>query len=100
MFKYLHLDFPVSMGDYQYSQNPDQPIVVSAWYSPRERGLTNIQQYKAGRAKLLQMSYQDFENDIFNHFDGMLGSTRVLMHNETFSAITVNPLAPRLRLRI
>ena len=89
MFKYLHLDFPVSMGDYQYSQNPDQPIVVSAWYSPRERGLTNIQQYKAGRAKLLQMSYQDFENDIFNHFDGMLGPHGFDAQRD-FSAITVN----------
>jgi spermidine dehydrogenase len=89
MFKYLHLDFPVSMGGYQYSQNPDQPVVVSAWYSPRERGLTNIQQYKAGRAKLLQMSYQDFEDDIFNHFDGMLGPHGFDAQRD-FSAITLN----------
>ena len=89
MFKYLHLDFPVSMGDYQYSQSPDKPIVVSAWYSPTERGLTNIQQYKAGRAKLLQMSYQDFEADIFKHFDGMLGPHGFDAERD-FAAITLN----------
>jgi spermidine dehydrogenase len=32
-----------------------------------------MDQYRAGRAKLLEMSYQDFEDDIITHFDGMLG---------------------------
>ena len=72
-FQYLHLDFPVSLGRYQYPQRTDQPMVVSAWYSPREPGLPAKDQYRAGRAKLLQMSYEDFERDIFAHFDGMLG---------------------------
>ena len=89
MFKYLHLDFPVSMGDYRYSQSPDKPIVVSAWYSPTERGLTNMQQYKAGRAKMLQMSYTDFEDDIFKHFDGMLGPHGFDPERD-FAAITLN----------
>ncbi|MEP4149104.1 MAG: FAD-dependent oxidoreductase [Halioglobus sp.] len=88
-FKYLHLDFPVSMGNYQYSQSPDKPIVVSAWYSPTQRGLTNTQQYKAGRAKLLQMSYNDFEEDIFRHFDGMLGPHGFDAERD-FAAITLN----------
>jgi len=73
LFQYLHLDFPVSLGDYQYAQRPDQPIIVSAWHSPREPGLPAKDQYRAGRAKLLEMSYTDFERDIFRHFDGMLG---------------------------
>jgi len=64
MFQYLRLDFPVSLGDYQYAQNPDQPIVVTAWHSPREPGLAAKDQYRAGRAKLLQMSYEEFEQDI------------------------------------
>ena len=73
MFQYLGLDFPVSLGEYQYAQSPDQPIVVTAWHSPREPGLAAKDQYRAGRAKLLQMSYDDFEQDIVKHFDGMLG---------------------------
>ena len=72
-FQYLRLDFPVSLGDYEYAQNPDQPILVTAWHSPREPGLAAKDQYRAGRAKLLQMSFEDFEQDIVQHFDGMLG---------------------------
>ena len=73
MFKRMRLDFPVSMGAYHYAQNPDEPIVISAWYSPTARGLPNKEQYRAGRAQLLQMRYADFENDIYRHLDGMLG---------------------------
>jgi spermidine dehydrogenase len=72
-FKRLSLDFPVSMGDYHYSKGPDEPIVISAWYSPTTRGLPAKDQYRAGRAKLMQMSYDDFEKDIYSHLDGMLG---------------------------
>jgi len=73
MFQYLRLDFPVSLGRYQYPQRTDQPILVTAWHSPREPGLPAKDQYRAGRAKLLQMSFTDFEQDIVAHFDGMLG---------------------------
>jgi spermidine dehydrogenase len=73
MFKRLRLDYPVSMGEYHYSREPDDPVLVTAWYSPTARGLDNKAQYRAGRAKMLQLSYGDFESDIFSHFDGMLG---------------------------
>jgi spermidine dehydrogenase len=72
-FKRLFLDFPVSMGDYHYSKGPDEPIVISGWYSPTTRGLPAKDQYRAGRAKLMQMSYDDFEKDVYSHLDGMLG---------------------------
>ena len=72
-FKHMFLDFPVSMGDYHYSKSPDEPIVVSGWYSPTTRGLPARDQYRAGQAKLLQMSYDDFEQDFRAHLDGMLG---------------------------
>jgi spermidine dehydrogenase len=73
-FKRMFLDFPVSMGDYHYSKGPDEPIVISAWYSPTTRGLPAKDQYRAGAAKLMEMSYDDFEKDIYSHLDGMLGS--------------------------
>ncbi len=73
VFKRMSLDFPVSMGGYQYPQNPDEPMVVSAWHTPTVRGLPARDQYRAGRAKLLQMSYLDFEQNILSHFDAMLG---------------------------
>lgn len=72
-FKHLGLDFPVSMGDYHYPQSPDEPIMVSAWYSPTTRGLPARDQYRAGQRRLLHMRYADFEANIFSHLDGMLG---------------------------
>jgi spermidine dehydrogenase len=41
LFKHMRLDFPVSMGGYQYAQKPDEPVVISAWYSPTVRGHRN-----------------------------------------------------------
>ena len=72
-FKHLRLDFPVSMGDYRFSSNPDEPIVIHAWYSPTTRGLPAKYQYRAGQARLYGMTYGDFEENIFGHLDGMLG---------------------------
>ena len=88
-FKHMLLDFPVSMGDYQYSKSPDEPIVVSAWYSPTTRGLPAKDQYRAGQAKLLQMSYDDFEQDIQAHLDGMLGA-HGFDADRDIAAITLN----------
>ncbi len=88
-FKRLFLDFPVSMGNYHYSKGPDEPIVISAWYAPTTRGLPAKDQYRAGQAKLMQMSYDDFETDIFSHLDGMLGSHGFDAERE-IAGITVN----------
>jgi len=88
-FKHQFLDFPVSMGDYHYSKGPDEPIVISAWFSPTTRGLPAKDQYRAGRAKLMQMSYDDFEQDIYAHLDGMLGPYGFDAERE-IAAITLN----------
>jgi spermidine dehydrogenase len=88
-FKQMLLDFPVSMGDYHYSKGPDEPIVISAWYSPTTRGLPAKDQYRVGRAKLMEMSYDDFEQDIYSHLDGMLGPYGFDAERE-IAAITLN----------
>ena len=88
-FKQMFLDFPVSMGNYHYSKGPDEPIVISAWFSPTTRGLPAKDQYRAGRAKLMEMSYDNFEQDIFSHLDGMLGPYGFDAERE-IAAITLN----------
>jgi spermidine dehydrogenase len=88
-FKQMLLDFPVSMGDYHYSNGPDEPIVISAWFSPTTRGLPARDQYRAGLARLMEMSYDDFEQDIYSHLDGMLGPYGFDPEREV-AAITLN----------
>jgi spermidine dehydrogenase len=88
-FKQLELDFPVSIGDYKFSQNPDSPIAISAWYSPTVRGLPAREQYRAGRYKLLELSFADFEQDLQAHLNGMLGSYGFEFERD-IAAITLN----------
>ena len=89
VFKDMFLDFPVSMGDYHYSKGPDEPIVISGWHSPTTRDLPAKDQYRAGRAKLIQMSYDDFEQDIYSHLDSALGPYGFDAERE-IAAITLN----------
>lgn len=88
-FKHLFLDFPVSLGDYHYPRNPNEPIAISAWHSPTARGLSSKDQYRAGREKLMRMSFDDFENGIISHLDGMLGPHGFDAERE-IAAITLN----------
>jgi len=88
-FKMMFLDYPVSMGDYHYSKGPDEPVVISGWFSPTTRGLPAKDQYREGRTRLMQMSYDDFEQDIYSHLDGMLGPYGFDAERE-IAAITLN----------
>lgn len=67
------LDFPVSLGDYQYSQSPDEPIVAHMVHVPTEPGLSPQDQHRAGRYRLLNTSFEDFERELRDHLTGMLG---------------------------
>jgi spermidine dehydrogenase len=68
------MDFPVSMGGYQYTASPDQPVLVHGNYVPclPGSGLSSMQQHKAGSAQLLQMSFADFEEKIVGQLSGAL----------------------------
>jgi spermidine dehydrogenase len=91
LFKAFGLDFPVSMGDYKFSANPDEPIVVQGWYVPNVpgQGLTSRQQYDAGRQILYEKSFDQFESSIYEQFDGMLGDGGFDVERD-IAAITVN----------
>ncbi|MFT7174633.1 MAG: spermidine dehydrogenase, partial [Halioglobus sp.] len=68
------LDFPVSMGGYQFAQNPEQPIIVHGTYVPAlpDSGLTAIEQHKRGRGQLYEMAFADFEKKIVSQMSGAL----------------------------
>lgn len=68
------LDFPVSMGGYRYPSSPDEPTVLHGTFAPTfpDQGLNQRQQHRAGRARMLQMSFDDFEQGIIAQLDGAL----------------------------
>lgn len=68
------MDFPVSMGGYDYTSRSDQPTVLHGNWVPAvpDRGLSNIEQHKLGRHDLLETSFDDIEDKIISQLSGAL----------------------------
>ncbi len=68
------LDFPVSMGGYEFTDGPDQPTVLHGVYVPAfpDLGLTARDQHIAGRKRLYDTSFADLERDIVRQLSGAL----------------------------
>jgi spermidine dehydrogenase len=85
------LDFPVSMGGYNFTQSPDEPTVLHGTFIPTKpyQGLTGREQNTAGQLQLLTMSFDDFENAISRQLDGALSGGGFDVERDV-AAITVN----------
>jgi spermidine dehydrogenase len=90
-FSHVALDFPVDLGGYRHPRDPAEPIVLHLEHVPGapNSGLDARAQFHIGQAKLLAMTFADFESRIRDQLDRMLGpggfdSTRDI------AAITVN----------
>ena len=85
------LDFPVSMGGYNFTQNPDEPTVIHGTYVPLDpdKGLNARQQCIAGRTRLYEMSFDDFEENIVSQMSGALHGGGFDAERD-IAAITVN----------
>jgi len=70
---YTALDFPVSLGKYQFPSRPEEPAVLFMLRTPCKPGLPVRDQNRAGRAELLQTPYSVFERKIREQLTGMLG---------------------------
>jgi spermidine dehydrogenase len=90
-FSQTALDFPVSLGGYRHSQNPDQPIVVHMAHVPGapNSGLDARAQFHIGQGKLLAMTFANFEDRIRDQLDRMLGAGGFDSRRD-IGAITVN----------
>ena len=68
------MDFPVSMGGYDFTKQSNQPTVLHGTYCPAvpDKGLSSIEQHKAGRREMLRMSFDDFEEKIIGQLSGAL----------------------------
>lgn len=70
------MDFPVSVGDYQYTKSPDHPCVLHMRSAPRGDtvGAPLRQQFAEARYNMLAMSFEDYEQEIREHLTGMFPS--------------------------
>ena len=69
------LDFPVSLGDYRFSETEDQPAIVHMERFPHryDEGLTAQQQYRLGRYELLTTPFDVIERNVRSQLQSMLG---------------------------
>ena len=59
----IALDFPVSLGSYKCPRTPDEPMILHLTRVPAKPGLPMRDQFRAGRAELLQMTFETFERE-------------------------------------
>jgi spermidine dehydrogenase len=68
------LDFPVSIGQYQFPSNPEEPMVLFMLRTPCKPGLPMRDQYRAGRIELMATPFATFERNIRDQLTRMLSS--------------------------
>ena len=71
---YAALDFPVSLGQYEFPSKPEEPMVLFLLRTPCKPGLPMRAQYRAGRAELLRTPFATFERNIRDQLGRMLGA--------------------------
>jgi spermidine dehydrogenase len=70
---YAALDFPVSLGEYQFPSKPEQPMVLFMLRTPCSPGLPPREQNRVGRAELMETPFTTFERNIRDQLARMLG---------------------------
>ncbi len=85
------LDFPVSIGEYRYTQRPDEPTVIHGTFVPAvpDQGLKAREQHRLGRRALYEMTWDDFEDGIVAQMQGALAPGGFDAERD-IAAITVN----------
>jgi len=74
MHQAVLMDFPVSMGGYEYTKTPDDPCVIQMIGCPfgETVGAPKLEQFREARFKMLRLQFKDYEEEIRNHLSGML----------------------------
>lgn len=86
---YTALDFPVSLGQYHFPSNPEEPMVLFMLRTPCKPGLSQRDQNRVGRYELLQTPFSQFERKIRDQLARMLGSAG-FDPGKDIAGITVN----------
>jgi spermidine dehydrogenase len=72
---YVALDFPVSLGQYHFPSDPEEPMVLFMLRTPCRPGLSQRDQNRAGRIELMGTPFAKFEKNIRDQLTRMLSGT-------------------------
>ena len=88
-FKQVELDYPVTIGDYNFSSSPDDPMVLHMCYVPYFDDIQGPEQWRAGRRRLLETPFSTFEHHVKDQLDQALGGAGFDADRD-ITGITVN----------
>lgn len=83
------LDFPVSLGAYQFPSNPQEPMVLFMLRTPCKPGLPRRDQYRMGRFELISTPFSKFERNIREQLNRALAPAGFDSARD-IAAITIN----------
>jgi spermidine dehydrogenase len=83
------LDLPVSIGGYECSKSPDQPIVIHMMKTPCKPGLPARDQHRMGRIELFMTEFSTMERNVRDQLARTLGAGGFDPARD-IAAITVN----------
>ena len=71
----IKLDYPVSLGGYPFAKTPDEPIGLHMVHVPtRANSGDQRTTWRAGRARLHELTFQEFEANAMDELTRFLGS--------------------------
>lgn len=88
-YKQVELDYPVSMGDYQFGKTPDDPMILHMCYVPWVPDQISADQWRIGRMEMLGLPFEAYENKVKSQLDQALGHVGFDVERD-IEAITVN----------
>ncbi|MDP5054779.1 MAG: twin-arginine translocation pathway signal, partial [Congregibacter sp.] len=92
MLQMVALVTGINTGSYNGQWNPEEPCILqffAAMGADNPEGLTISEQNQAGRLRLLQMDFADFENEVHTVLNGVWGKAGLDV-SQDIQAITVN----------
>ena len=88
-YKQVELDYPVSLGNYEFGSSPDDPMVLHMCHVPYFQDIKGPEQWRAGRRQLLSSPYATYEHHVKDQLDQALGGAGFDVERD-IAAITVN----------
>ena len=74
MHQVVQMDFPVTMGGYEFTKTPNDPCIIQMVSCPTGEtvGAPAVEQFREARYRMLELEFADYENEIREHLGGML----------------------------
>jgi spermidine dehydrogenase len=90
MHQAVLMDFPVSLGGYEFTKTPDDPCVIQMIHCPYgEVGAPRLEQIREARFRMLALQFEDYEKEIRSHLGGMF-SRELFDFDRDVASISVN----------